>query len=46
MCRLYNQVLNTVINSTVQCLVHIINLLTITGLYMVNNNLCSKCSSD
>ena len=45
MRRLYNQVLNTVINSAVQCLVHIIDHFTITGLYMVNNNLCGKCSS-
>ena len=45
MCRLYDQVLNPVVDCSFQCLIHIVDLLIITGLYMVDDDLCCKCSS-
>ena len=41
----YNQILYAIIDRTLQCLIHVINLFTITGLYMVDNDLSGKCSS-
>ena len=46
MSGLDNEILNPIIYRTLQRLLHVINLLTIACLYMVDNNLCSKRSSD
>ena len=45
MCRLYNQVLNSVVNCTLECLIHVVNCFVISCLYMVDDNLCCECSS-
>ena len=45
MGRLYYQILYAVIRRTLQSLVHVVNVFAVSGLYMVNNNLCRKCSS-
>ncbi len=45
MSRLYDQILYTVINSTLQCLIHIIDFFTIPCLHMVDDDLRSKCTS-
>ena len=45
MCWLYNEVLYAIVNRSLQCLIHIVDLLTITSLYMIDNDLCCKCSS-
>ena len=45
MGRLYNQLLHTVIHCTLQCLLHIVDFLSVTCLNMVDNDLCGKCSS-
>ena len=45
MGRLYNQVLNTIIYSSLKCLIHVVNVLIITSLDMVDNDLCGKCTS-
>ena len=45
MSRLYDQILYTVINSTLQCLIHIIDFFTIPCLHMVDDDLCTKCTS-
>ena len=45
MSRLDNQILYTVGNRTFQCLRYIINLLSIAGLHMIDDNLGGKCSS-
>ena len=45
MCRLNYKILNTVCYCTVKCLLHVINLLIISCLYMVDNDLSGKCSS-
>ena len=45
MGRLYYQVLNTVCHSAVQCLIHVVDMLIISCLYMVDDDLCGKCSS-
>jgi len=42
---LYYQVLNTVCHSAVQCLIHVVDMLIISCLYMVDDDLCGKCSS-
>lgn len=42
---LYYQVLNTVCHSAVQCLIHIVDMLVISCLYMIDDDLCGKCSS-
>ena len=44
MSRLYDQILYTVINSTLQCLIHIIDFFTIPCLHMVDDDLRSKCT--
>ena len=45
MGRLYYQVLNTVCHSAVQCLIHVVDMLIISCLYMIDDDLCGKCSS-
>ena len=45
MCRLNDQILNTVCYCTLQCLIHVIDLLAVTCLYMVDDDLCGKCSA-
>ena len=45
MCRLYNKVLHSIVYSSLQCLIHIVDLLAITGLYVIDDDLCCKCSS-
>ena len=45
MSRLDNQILYTVGNRTFQCLLYIVNFFSVTCLNMINNYLCSKCSS-
>ena len=45
MGRLYNKVLYAIINCTLKCLIHIVDLLIVSCLYMVDDDLCSKCSS-
>ena len=45
MCRLYNQVLDTICDCTVKCLLHVIDLLTVSCLYVVDDNLCGEGSS-
>ena len=45
MCRLYNQILHTICDCTVKCLLHVIDLLTVSCLYVVDNNLCGEGSS-
>ena len=45
MGRLYYQVLNTICHSAVQCLIHIVDMFIISSLYMVDDDLCGKCSS-
>ena len=45
MCRLYNQILNTICNGSVKCLIYVINLLSISCLYMIDDDLRCKCSS-
>ena len=42
---LNNQVLYTIINSSLKCLIYIIDFFTISCLYMVNDDLCRECSS-
>ena len=42
---LYYQVLNTVCHSAVQCLIHIVDMLVISCLYMIDDDLCSEGSS-
>ena len=44
-CRLNCKNFNTVFDSTVECLVHIVNLLAIPGLHMVDDDLGSECTS-
>ena len=43
--RLYYQVLHTVFYCTVQCLLHVIDIFIISCFYMVDDDLCGKCSS-
>ena len=43
--RLYNQILNFVGNCTVERLLHVVNLLAVTSLYVVDDDLSSECSS-
>ena len=45
MGRLYHQVLYAIVYGTLQGLIHIVDLLVITGLYMVDDDLCSKGTS-
>ena len=45
MCRLYNKILNTVSYCTVKSLLHIIDYFIISCLYMVDDDLCCKCTS-
>ena len=45
MGRLYHQVLYAIVYGTLQGLIHIVDLLVITGLYMVDDDLCGKGSS-
>ena len=45
MSRLYNQVLNAIVNGTLKSLIHIVDLLVISCLYMVDDDLSGKCSS-
>ena len=45
MCRLYNQVLNSVVNCTLECLIHVVNCFVISCLYMVDDDLCCESSS-
>ena len=45
MCRLNDQILNSVCYCTLQCLIHIVNLLTVTRLYMIDNDLCGKSTT-
>ena len=40
MCRLYNKVLHSIVYSSLQCLIHIVDLLAITGLYVIDDDLC------
>ena len=45
MGRLYNQILNTILYCTVKSLLHVIDHFIISCLYMVDDDLCCKCSS-
>ena len=45
MCRLNNQILNTVVYCTLKCLIHIVDIFLISCFYMINNDLSCKCSS-
>ena len=45
MCRLNNKVFNSIVYCTLQCLLHVVNLLIITGLYVIDDDLSCKCSS-
>ena len=45
MSGLYDQILYAVVNSTLQCLIHIIDFFTIPCLHMVDDDLRSKCTS-
>ena len=42
---LNNKILYTIINCAVKCLLNIINTLAITSLYMIDDDLCCKCTS-
>ena len=41
-CRLDYKDLNTILHSAVQGLIHIVDLLSVPGLYMVDYDLCSE----
>ena len=43
--RLDNQVLHAIAYGSFQCLIHVVDLLVIAGLYMVDDDLCGKGSS-
>ena len=45
MSRLYHQVFNAIVNGTLKSLIHIVDLLVISCLYMVDDDLSGKCSS-
>ena len=45
MCRLNNKIFNAIINCTVKCLLHIVNHFIISCFYMVDDDLCCKCTS-
>ena len=45
MCWLYNEIFHTVSYGSVKCLLYIVNFFTISCLYMVDDDLCGKCSS-
>ena len=45
-CRLYHKILYTIFDCTLKCLIHIVNLLVISCLYMIDDNLCCEGSSD
>ncbi len=45
MGRLYNQVLNAIVNGTLKSLIHVVDLLVITSLDMVDNDLSGECTS-
>ena len=45
MCRLNNKILNALLYCTVKSLLHVVDILTISCLNMVDDDLCCKCSS-
>ena len=46
MCRLDYKIFDSVINRTVKCFCHIINGNAISSLYMINDDMACKASSD
>ena len=45
MCRLNNKILNSVYNCAVKSLIHIVDYFIVSCFYMVDDNLCCKCTS-
>ena len=45
MCRLNNQIFNAIIYGTFQSLIHVVDVLIITSLDVIDNDLCCECSS-
>ena len=45
MCRLYNEVLNAVVYSSLECLINVVDLLSVTCIYVVDDDLCCESSS-
>ena len=45
MCRLDHQIFDSIRHCTLQCLIHIVDCLSIARLHMIDNDLSGKCSS-
>ena len=45
MCRLNDKLLNAVINCTLKSLIDIVDLLTISGKNVIDDDLCCECSA-
>ena len=46
MCRLYNEILYTVVYSPLKCLINVIDLLAVSCQYVVDDDLGSESTSD